>query len=105
MPDDISRRRWTDDRIDDVVDEVRALRQVPTALAETRIRQENMQGELADFKTWISDVEERLTAKIDAVEQRVIKSRRDTLTAVLAFAAPITAAVVAGVVALITHFA
>jgi CO dehydrogenase/acetyl-CoA synthase beta subunit len=115
MPDETPRRRWTDERLDDLADEVRVLRPIPIELGKALVRQEDMKTDLDEFKAALAQAEARLmkkiedvktevTEKVEDVEDRVIRSRRDTLRAVLVFAAPVTAAFVAGAVALITRF-
>jgi hypothetical protein len=79
------------------------LRPLPIEMAKSAVRQEDIKDDLDEFKAALAQAEARLIVKIEDVEERVTRSRRDTLRAVLMFAAPVTAAFIAGAVALITR--
>lgn len=64
---DEDRRRWSDDRLDDLADDVRGLAPLvkQVAIVEADVRQHGR--ELADARQWIKDAEARLGVQITAV--------------------------------------
>lgn len=62
---DIDRRRWNDDRLDDLAHTVRAIAPLATQVARHDAVLDQLVGDIADFKSWITDVDERLTRRID----------------------------------------
>lgn len=74
---DRDRRRWTDHRLDDLADEVRALGPVGGQVIRAEARLAGLVEEVDNFKGWIGDVETRLRADLNreredrqAAEQR-----------------------------------
>lgn len=60
------RERWGDDRIDDLAGSVRMLASMATQVAQHQAHIDELRTDIADFKVWLSDVEGRLTKRIDS---------------------------------------
>ena len=113
---DEDRRRWSDDRLDDLADLVRAFAPLPlqVGIAESNIEQHN--DELDDVRAGIKDLENRLVRQISAVsksceafhaeyreDQKQSKSaNRAVVIALIGSSATVIAAVVAAVAVIVT---
>jgi hypothetical protein len=74
---DIERRRWTDDRLDDLQELVRAFGPTVTMAAGHDAILREHTSDLADFKQWLADLDQRLTRRIDEEANAQAEFRRE----------------------------
>ena len=95
-------QRWGDDRLDDLAATVRVLSVMPQQVEVLRQELKNTNEDQIDLRTELIAVEKRLNRKIDAVENslngQIGKVQSGVMTAIIAFAAPITLLILGAVI-------
>jgi Flp pilus assembly protein TadB len=74
---DQERRRWTDERLDDLADLVRAFAPTVTMVATHQANIDELRSDIVDFKRAMVDVEVRLCRRIDEEAKAQADFRRE----------------------------
>lgn len=91
------RRRWPDERLDDLAAMVRALTPTMTQIAVHDAKLEEARDDRDEIRDGMRAIREELSGvrqAVLAINERMIKGRRELVLGWLAFAAPVTAVAV-----------